>query len=256
MHLVIGSGAMGIYAYLGALSAIELDTVDEVAGCSAGSILGLFVCCGKTLDEIRDFMFGIDLKELTKLDIVSLITNFGLISHAPIKKLLKDFCGDPTFKELSKKLYVTSYCLNKMDTEYFSVDNSPDMSVIDAVCMSISIPFLFETAKYKEYTYLDGATKECVPMLAFLHKDPKDVLILKLEKHIKHKPEIKNLKDFVMCLINVATESAVVYKSFSREIILDVSNVDIFDFFMNEEGKMKLYVQGYHTTLSHLGSFK
>ena len=59
-----------------------------------------------------------------------------------------------------------------------------------------------------------------------------------------------------MCLINVATESAISYKSFSREIILDVSNVDIFDFFMNEEGKMKLYVQGYHTTLSHLGSFK
>jgi hypothetical protein len=256
MHLVIGPGAMGIYAYLGALAAIGLDAVEEVSGSSAGSVLGLLVCCGKTADEIHDFMFGIDLKELTKPSIASLITNFGLIAHEPIKKLLRGFCGDPTFKDLKKKLYVTSYCLNKMETEYFSVDTAPDMHVIDAVCMSISIPFLLETARYKEYTYLDGGTREFTPSLAFLHKDPNDVLVLGIERHHKHVQEIKNLKDFIRRLVNVATESAPYYKSFSREISLDVSDVDTLNFLMNEDEKMKLYVRGYQTTLSHLGSFK
>jgi NTE family protein len=256
MHLVLGPGAMGLYAYLGAISAINTDDVEEVSGCSAGSILGLFLCCGKTLDEIRDFVFGVDLKELSKVNIVSLIKNFGLISHTPIKKVLRQFVGDPKFKDLKKKLYVTSYCINKMETEYFSADNSPDMSVVDAVSMSMSVPFLFETIKYRDYTYVDGSVRECTPMLAFLHKDPKDVLVIKLEKNKHYVQEIKNLKDFVMCLVNIATESTITYSSLSKEISLDVSGFDVFDFSMSEEAKMKMYLQGYQTTLSHLGSFR
>jgi predicted acylesterase/phospholipase RssA len=256
MYVVIGPGAMGTFAYFGALSALGLDRVDEVSGCSAGAILGLLICTGKTIEEIRDFIFNVNIKELTKVNILSLINNFGFISHGPIKKLLKEFCGDPTFKDLSKKLYVTSYCLNKMETEYFSVDNSPDMSVVDAVCMSMSVPFLFESVKYNTYRYVDGATCEHYPMLAFLHKDPKDVLIIRLERHKKCIPEIKNIKEFIMCLVNIASESPLAYKSFSREITIDIIGVNIFDFLMSDDDKMKLYVIGYQTALSHLGSFK
>ena len=256
MHLVIGPGAMGVFAFFGALSAIGLDTVEEISGSSAGAILGLLVCSGKTLDEIRDFMFDVDFKSLTKVNIMSLIKNFGLISHAPIKKLLRDFCGDPKFRDLKKKLYVSSYCLNRMETEYFSADNTPDMSVIDAVSMSMSVPFLFESCRHNSCTYIDGGLREHVPTLAFLHKDPKDVLVLKFEKHKTMTPEIKSMKDFIMCLVNVAVESSVANQCFSSEICINIEGVDIFDFSMSCEEKMKLYANGYQTALIHLGSFK
>lgn len=256
MYLVIGPGAMGGFAYFGALSAIGLDNIDEVAGCSVGAVLAFLVCTGKTLEELHEFMFNVDFKALTKVNILSLIKNYGLVPHEPIKKLLRDFCGDPTFKDLKKKLYVTSFCLNKMETEYFSVDNSPDMSVVDAVCMSMSVPLLFESCKYKTCTYIDGAMGEHVPMLAFLHKDHKDVLIIRSERHKKHAPEIKTIKEFIMCLVSVVVESAVSYRSFSREVLIDIEGVDIFNFSMSYEDKMKLYLIGYQTTLSHLGSFK
>lgn len=256
MHLVIGPGAMGLYAYFGALSAIGLDTVEEVSGSSAGAILGLFVCSGKTLDEIHNFMFEVDLKSLTKVNIMSLIKNFGLISHAPIKKLLRDFCGDPKFIDLPKKLHVSAYCLNRMETEYFSVDNVPDMSVVDAVCMSMSVPFLFESCRHNLCTYIDGGLREHLPTLAFLHKDPKDVLVIKFEKHKTLTPEIKSMKDFIMCLVNVAVESSVANQCLSSEICISIEGIDIFDFSMSYEEKMKLYVKGYQTALIHLGSFK
>ncbi len=247
---------MGVFAYFGALSAIGLDSIEEVAGSSAGAILGLLVCCGKTLDEIHELLFELDFKELTKLNIVSLVKNFGLISHAPIKQLLRTFCGDLKFKDLRKKLHVTAYCLNRMQTEYFSVDNSPEMSVVDAVCMSMSVPFLFESCKHDSCTYIDGCLGEHVPMLAFLRKDPKDVLVLKTERHKTLRPEIRTMKDFIMALVNVVVDSSFTYQSFSKEISLDIEGVNIFDFSMSYEDKMKLYIIGYQTALIHLGSFK
>ena len=245
MHLILAPGAMGIFAYLGALSAMGLESIEEVAGASAGSLLGFFICCGKTLDEIHDFLFGIDLVSLTKMNIYSFFINFGFISHEPFRKVLKDFCGDPTFKDLKKKLYVTAYCLNTMETEYFSVDSHPDMSVIDAVCMSMSVPVLFESVKYKGFTYVDGGACENFPMLAFLNKDPKDVVIIRFEKHKKFIPEITNIKDFVSTLINFVISSQSVYVSPSKTILVDIEGVDIFNFSMDVDDKMKLYVKGY-----------
>ena len=256
MHLVIGPGSMGIYAYLGALSAIGLDAIEEVSGCSAGAILGLFVALGKTLDEIHEFMFTINLKELSRLNILTLIQNFGLIPHSPIKAKLKEFCGDPKFKNLAKKLYVTSFCLNRMDTEYFSVDNAPDMSVIDAVCMSMSVPFLFETTKYNTFTYVDGAVRETVPSLCFLNKDPKDILIIQRASQKTHFKEITNFKEFLLCVANVASESSVDCGHFPNRIRINFENMRLMNFEMDYEEKMKLYILGYQTALSHLGSFK
>lgn len=256
MNLVIGPGGMGIYAFLGGVSCIGLDNIDEVSGASAGALLGLFICVGKTIEEITEFCFGIDLKELSSLNIASFITNFGFISHGPIKKVLRDFCGDPKFKDLSKKLYVTAFCVNRAETEYFSVDTHPNMSVIDAVYMSISVPFLFETIKHNTYTYLDGGTRENVPVMAFMNKDPDTVLILKREENKMHVPEIRDLKSFVQSLVSVAIESGVTTSTFSKTVSLDMSDANIFDFLMSHEDKMKLYARGYQTTLSHLGSFK
>jgi predicted acylesterase/phospholipase RssA len=130
------------------------------------------------------------------------------------------------------------------------------MSVVDAVCMSMSVPFLFESCRHNSCTYIDGGLREAVPALAFLNKDPKDVLVLKFEKHKTLTPEIKSVKDFILCLVNVAVESSVAYQSFSKEISLDMEGFDMFDFTMSYEDKMKLYIKGYQTALIHLGSFK
>ena len=257
MHLVIGPGAMAIYSFLGALSALGLEKIEEVSGSSAGAILGLFVALGKTHDEIYECMFSVNLKELSKLNILSFIKNFGLISHTPIKEKLKEICGgEPKFRDLSKKLYVTSFCLNKMETEYFSVDNVPDMSVIDAVCMSMSIPLLFETSKYKSFTYLDGGVREMVPSLCFLNKDPRDVIVIQKESHKTHFKEITNIRDFLTCVTNVAVESCVDCGYFPNRIKLNLENFNLINFEMEYEEKIKLYVLGYQTALSHFGSFK
>ena len=254
MHLVIGPAAMGLFAFMGSLAVIDLKKVKEVSGASAGAILGLFICLEKSMEEIMEFCLQLDLKKLTTMNLLSLFSNFGLISHEPIKKVLKEFCGDPTFSNLSKKLYVTSFCVNKSETEYFSIDTTPDMSVIDAVCMSIAVPFLFETVKYKNFTYLDGGTFESAPIMAFLNKDPDKVLILQLTTNkIQLVSEIKNLKDFINNIIQLAINNRIVHKTFFKTISINLENINIFDFLMNYDDKLKLYLLGYQTALTQLG---
>jgi predicted acylesterase/phospholipase RssA len=253
MYLVIGSGGMAIYSFLGSISVIDFDTIDEVSCASAGSILGLLICIGKTIEEIKNICFSIDLKELTSINIKSFITKYGFISHEPIKKVLRKFCGgDPTFKQLSKKLYVTSFCVNKSETEYFSVDTFPDMSVIDAVCMSISVPFLFESVVYNSFTYIDGGIHESLPMMAFIHKDPKDVLIIKLEQDKRHVPEIKTIKSFVDSIVQLMMINRINYKiSSSKTISINLGDVNIFNFLMEHDDKLRLYMIGYQLAKIH-----
>ena len=252
MYLVLGPGAMGIYSFLGAISALGLESIEEVSGSSAGAILGFFICAGKSLDEITELCFQVNLKDLSKVTLMSMITKFGMISLEPIRKVLKEFCGDLKFRDLSKKLHVTTFCVNKAETEYFSVDNAPDMSVIEAVCMSIAVPFLFESVKYNTYTYIDGGTRELVPDLAFINKEPKKVLIIKKERHVVCRPEISSIKDFILALVHIATESAVSNTSIFKTITLDLSSFDLLNFSMDYEEKMRMYTQGYQTALRHV----
>lgn len=55
-YLVIGPGAMGLYAMLGYLKNIEnrLSNVEEISGASAGSILAVLFALEKSVDEMID----------------------------------------------------------------------------------------------------------------------------------------------------------------------------------------------------------
>ena len=61
---------------------------------------------------------------------------------------------------------------------YFSRDTHPDMKVIDAVIMSMSIPVVFATSMYDGKTYVDGSTTEFHPVAPFYDKRPTDVAVV------------------------------------------------------------------------------
>ena len=242
-YLVLGPSAMGYFALLGGLSDINLSQLEEVSGSSAGAILGLFLCLGKSIQEIIEFSLDLDLKELTKINLRSVMTKFGLIKHDPIKEKLIQFCGEPKFRDLPKKLYVTAFCVNKSETEYFSIDTTPDMSVIDAISMSISVPFLFESVNYRGLTYVDGGTTEALPTLSFLNKNPDEVLALQLETETQSIDEIKTVREFVFKFSMGLIKNTESFNRF-KTIKINVGAVNIFNFLMELEDKLKLFYVG------------
>ena len=191
-YLVIGPGALAFYALLGYITKIEdkLIEVEEISGSSSGAILAFFLLSGKSLKEIFDLTINVNAEELTKVDLKTFINSFGFINHELIKqKLVELWGGNPTFKELPKKLYVSAYCLNTLEVEYFSRDTHPDMYVIDAVCASMSIPIIFMPYEYNGKKYIDGSTTEDLPVLPFLHKNFSDLLCVKIYQD--HQPWLK-----------------------------------------------------------------
>lgn len=247
-YLIIGPGAMAYFSFIGVLTKVDMSSIEEISGASAGAILGMFLACGKTIDEIIKFSLDLNLKELASVNLVSLFTKYGLIAMEPIKKKLKEFIGNPTFRELKKKLYVSAFCVNKSETEYFSVDTHPDMPVVDAICMSMAVPFLFECCKFGDFIYVDGGTTERLPSTAFLNKNPDEILSIKMIFD-QRKTEIKDLRQFVTNLLT-ATLNNRHETAIGKVIYVDVGNRNIFDFYMTLEEKVKLFLLGQNLDIS------
>jgi len=246
-HIILTPGGMGFYALLGYLTKIEkeLDDLEEISGASAGAILGFLLTSGKSLNEILDMTLHIDFEELTKFNLKTFINSFGFIDHELIKQKFQELWGgNPTFKELSKKLYVSAYCLNTMTNVYFSRDTHPDMYVIDAVCASMAVPVLFAAFEYNGQKYVDGSMTECIPTYPFLNKNFSDVLCVRLVHKQKKTMKVDNLLDYFTCIALTAYNYRQTDDSVPNKI-LDISNYNILDFKATLEVRLSLFMLGY-----------
>jgi len=249
-YLVLGPASMGIYSQVGTLKALESKLVDvkEISGSSAGSILALFLALGMSIDEILSVSLSLDVPKFVKLRIGSFFNKFGFVDLEPIREKLVEICGcDPTFEELDMKIYVSAYCLNSSTTEYFSRDTHPKMKVIDAVCMSMSIPLIFACGKYDGKTYIDGGTQEQCPMIPFLDKKPHEITCVKLKMDRVYQEEINNPRQYVEALIRSSLSNRIEYSEYIKIIEINVGDTNIFDFNMSYEDKIRLYNIGYST---------
>jgi len=270
-YLAIGPGAMTYFVFLGALAALrdsdQLQNLEEISGASAGALLAFFyIVTDGNIKTIIDYSLNIPIKDIMKPNIKLFIKNFGLISHKKIRLALKDiihiFFGKDnlTFGELYKlkpnnpKLHVTSYCVNLDKTMYFSVDTSPTMSIIDALCMSIAVPFLFASVEYNNQRFTDGATCEEAPVNVFLGKtDVKLLQVVWKKENIRYHP--LNFKDYMTSMLMLTTRLRHKYSTFPA-INIDVSKFDMFDFSMSTSSKLKMFMFGYQQTSNPVQELK
>ena len=239
---------MGIFALIGGLKARESELVDvqEISGSSAGSILALFLAVGMSVDEILNTAVSINISNFFKIKLGSFFTKFGFVDINPIRKKLVDICGsDPTFSDIDMKIYISAFCLNSSETVYFSKDTHPDMKVIDAVCMSMAVPFIFSCGTYMDKTYVDGGMKEEYPLTPFLNKKPHEVTCLKIRTNQIYQEDINTPKHFVETLVRSALANRERYNTPIEELEINIGDTDIFDFNMSYEEKIKLFNIGF-----------
>jgi predicted acylesterase/phospholipase RssA len=256
-NLIIGPGAMGFFLFLGVLSRLkrdgQLDTLEAISGASAGALLGFLFCISKgDPTRVLDYALTVPVKQLMKPNIKCLLKNYGLISCSKIRKVLGEAChtfiqkDDVTFQELYElypiKLHVSSYCVDFMKTVYFSVDTTPTMSVLDAVCASVAIPFLFSSVKLRDgYNYIDGGSAEVVPGAPFIGQD---ALAMKLAWN--RLPEVKDLKTYAMSILLSTMKMRHVYEFPTLD--LDASDVDVYDFSASNDAKLRIFLKGFEQT--------
>jgi len=179
-----GGGIKGI-AFIGALSVLEernvLSHCKRFAGSSAGAITASLLACGYSCSEVSDQMLNQDWREFIPEGRVSmahgLVTHWGLHSGDPfvswLKKLIGARTGNPdcTFGELFEKtgreLVVTASCVNRRMQRYFHHSGNPDMPIVQAVRMSMSIPLFFAPVIFEDEFYCDGGLLNNFPLWVF-----------------------------------------------------------------------------------------
>ena len=244
--------------YLGVVSKLkregQLDDLEAISGASAGALIGFLFCLTKgDPTKVLDFALTVPVKQIMKPNIKCLLKNYGLISHTKVRKVLEEACRffcekpDMTFKELYEfypiKLYTSAYCVDFMKTVYFSVDTTPTMSVLDAVCASVAIPFLFSSVKLKDgWNYIDGGAAEVIPGSPFLGQN--GVLAMKLAWN--RLPEVKDLKSYAISILYSTMKLRHVYDF--PVLDLDSSDSDVYDFSASNDAKLKMFLKGFDQT--------
>lgn len=186
--LVLTGGGMRDVSIIGALNVLEkkniLSTINRYAGSSSGALICLLLNVGYTPSEIQDTIFaqGSNMVYDNFLRIpFNLLLNYGLFSGNKmvtyIKMLIqkKGFSQDITFLELynktQKTLVLTGTSLTQKNTFYFNHNTFPNMKVIDALRISISIPLYFTSVKYTidniKHTFVDGGVLNNFPIYYF-----------------------------------------------------------------------------------------
>lgn len=247
-YLVLGPAGMGIFTLVGSLMKYEdtIKNIKEISGASAGAVLAVALALNVPLHDLLDRLLSLDIENLTKFKLKSFIKNYGFVTMKPFRDALeKAYGSDPTFSDLPKKVYISSYCVNRARTEYFSVDTHPEMKVIDAVCMSIAIPFIFETIKYNDMLYMDGGTKELYPLEPFIDKNPEKIMCIRLKQSDIFLDKMSNIKQFLKGIL-ISLSKPIVNDTikFGKNVYLDINMEECLRFSMSHEDKLRLFMKG------------
>jgi len=247
-YLVIGPCAQGVFAILGYLKRheSELATIEAISGASAGAMIAFLMITGKTIDQLLDMFLSIDTSQMSKMNLKLFFKSYGFSDPMYIReKLVEVWGGDPLFRDLPPrpKLYVSAFCIDTGQTEYFSVDTHPNMHVAEAVTMSSIIPIMFSSWTFQGRLYLDGGVIEKFPAVPFLHMMRRDVLALTIDN--VHRPgAIKNFKDFIVSIIRSCIRNARISYNVP-EINIDAQDFTLADMNMSHDDKLKLFLIGY-----------
>ena len=248
-----GGGIHGI-CYIGAIEYLEINNylkltdIDTFVGTSVGSILCFLFNIGYTLKELKQFILEFDFKKLEPhIDSIFFLTNFGIDNGNKIMTIIKIFLfekfslNDITFKELfektNKKIKILTTNYTKSRSEMFSVDTFPNFSVINAIRMSISIPFFFTPVEFNDSYYIDGGITNNFPIRYCDPNSSLGIIIVTHEDNVLKK-SIESLPNYFIGICRLAIDSISLNQICNNDLIINKSEYTYFKISCKQEDSL------------------
>jgi predicted acylesterase/phospholipase RssA len=193
-HLVFSGSALRSFCLLGILRYIYFNKMEDHIKNAAGTSMGSFFCLAFALkipiDELEEMIITlINIPEVISVssdNFINLFTDLGFNNSklylSGIKKYLKKKYDieDITFIELSKltgvNVFVSVTKINTGKNFIFNVNDTPNVSVLDAVAASMCIPLLSQPIKIDDNYYVDGCLTNNLPYEIFKNINQDDIL--------------------------------------------------------------------------------
>lgn len=260
-NIVLSSGGVKGISQIGALQKlidcelIELDKIEGVIGSSVGSLIGLCVTLGFTIQEIWEYIYGIDTTEVIKPNAMLLLTKGGIDNGQFIYNMIENKIYEKTqnrhinFKQLYQltniDFKVIGSCLTTKECVVYDHINTPTFKVAVAVRISVSVPGILTPVTINNKKYIDGAVINNYPMELFEDRidDTIGILINDNFNTDCHYPE-----EYFLALMNLFMYQY--YKNSSTKyekntiVINNKTDVPLFSFGIKNKIKEELYQNG------------
>jgi NTE family protein len=260
--LVISGGGLRGFSALGTITRLKeleiIDNPDIYCGTSAGACISLLLNIGYSSQDIYEILSELDMSKMVVNNIDNILeeVHIGLNLCDPIIYTVghmmkrKGFSTKITFKKLfektGKKIIVTGVCLNDVSLHYFSHENTPNMEVLKAITISISIPIIFKPCNYNNKLWLDGGVMNNYPIDLFNNKLD-DVIGIYLDEEYNTYDNFEDTQSYIYqvlrCIFRGMNYNKLeMYKN--NTIHIKTKNHS-FGYEMSKEEIEKLYQTGY-----------
>jgi predicted acylesterase/phospholipase RssA len=222
-RIVLTGGGLRTLAHYGALEVLEskglLKNVKEWIGVSAGALIGFSLMIGYTLEEAKKVVTEFDFSVLQNAHpelVLHFFTTYGIDTGERLEAFLQSLLrirGHPhdiTFREWSIKYPTapTLRCyacnLNTTKIKEFSLEKTPDTSLVFAMRASMSLPLYFVPVKDPEtgHLFVDGGTIQNYPMNYLTAEERSSAIGISFLYSQKKEEQIEEFSDFLNQIYN------------------------------------------------------
>ena len=269
--LVISGGGLKGFAGLGSLKCLLDNGItnqfDTLAGSSVGAVICFLYNIGYCPKDIYDVLEQIDFTKLIKyIEPENLLLDpcFGISSPEPIIYAIYKFMKNKninnkiTFLQLYEmtktNLIITGTCLNDITIKYFSYSTTPDMQILKALRISISIPFIFRPYQYDGKLWVDGGVMNNFPIDLFNDRLG-DVIGIYMDDVYDYINEIDEIQDYFIrvfkCVFRGLNYNKIeLFKKYFVHIKTHGNHSTNWEITQHE--KKMLYDEGYKQTLDYI----
>ncbi len=258
INLIMAGGGVRLPAYVGALAAFaELGVeIANVAGASAGSIVGSFLAAGWSVKDMHQKLVETDFRRFKDFSLRGLLFEGGMYSGDAFERWVDTELNGATFEQLPRDFYVSAVDLVQREPFFFSRRTTPTVPVSKAVRCSMSIPWVWRAQRWEERLLVDGQLLPWIPSCIGLLEEcgppvSRTVMLRMVTDGVKALPQKKYLWpwDFAKILLDTmlsALENQRVPGSLWQDtILIQIGGIQTLQLDLSPADKEKLFQCGY-----------
>lgn len=264
-NLVLSGGGLKGLSYIGLKKILEEYKIDDFecyCGTSIGSVFCLLFILGFTSKQLEKILTSINFENYIDIDLINFFDRFGFSDGEKIIDIFKTFMKysvgeNITFIDLwnikKKRLIIVGSCIDTFQTEYFDYISYPNMKVIDAIRISISLPPYFKYCTIEGKCYIDGGLTANVPFDLFTEELDKTLIV-------RLKNDLSNLQynSFDLYLTNLFKGMSTFNENRLHKLLnLNTLNILLphnitMNFNLSNEDKINLIKNGYDISKEYI----
>ena len=270
-ELVLSGGGIKGIAIIGSLSYLEdihiLKNIKNYIGTSVGGFISFLLVVGFNCKELMDISLNLDFNEYSDITLTNLIETYGFDNFKKMGKIIiaiikqkginKDITFEQLYQKTKKGLTITGSNISKGRLELFNKEKTPNMKVLIALQITMSIPIFFRPVLFNGFYYVDGGIYDPYP-IKYANNIKKTLgIFLKKEENNETNVVIDSLgsymKHVLICFYNEFKEKILKSGKYKDStIIVDAESVSSIKFNLDKDDKNEIMNIGKDKSIKYI----